>query len=146
MSQDPFGRRLDPNDPNYDPRRTYVGGERVSMERQRSIFQNPEKDILISQSSRDNLAVLSADELDSTDPAAALIGKENVRRVPRNAAAAAAVGGRPGTKADVEVYSKYLGRHDPIPSRALANRRRDESIKKDGCFYLAAALDFCWCL
>ena len=146
MSQDPFGRRLDPNDPNYDPRRTYVGGERVSMERQRSIFQNPEKDILISQSSRDNLAVLSADELDSSDPAAALIGKEKVRRVPRNAAAAAAVGGRPGTKADVEVYSKYLGRHDPIPSRALANRRRDESIKKDGCFYLAAALDFCWCL
>ena len=144
MSHDPFGRRLDPNDPNYDPRRAYVGGERVSMERQRSIFQNPEKDILISQSSRDNLAVLSADELDSTDPAAAALGKERMRRVPRNATAATAT--RPRTMADVEVYSKYLGRHDPIPSRALASRRRDDSIKKDGCFYLAAALDFCWCL
>jgi hypothetical protein len=142
LSHDPFGRRLDPNDPDYNPRHAH------GMQRQRSIFQNPEKDILISQSSRDNLVVLSADSLD-----AATLAKEERKMSPRHAmgnGGGSSIGRPrvmdPRTRSDVrpEVYSKYLGRHDPIPCRALAHRQ--DNIKRDGCFYLAAALDFCWCL
>jgi len=139
MSHDPFGRRMDPSDPDYDHSHAYR-----DMQRQRSIFQNPEKDILISQSSRDNLAVLSADSLD-----AATMDKE--RKLSSNGSAGAVAAMRPRvmdsramTDVRPEVYSRYLGKHDPIPSRALA--RREDRIKRDGCFYLAAALDFCWCL
>jgi len=81
--------------------------------KQRSVFQNPDKDILTSNGSRDNLAVL-----DSVDGPTAAV--------------------RP------EVYGRS-SRAEPVPSRAVATKRREKE-EKDGCFYVVAALDFCWCL
>ena len=87
--------------------------------REVSIFQNPEKDILTSQVSRDNLAVLSQDSVDAgvIQPSASSLVKPEVY-------------GRPPVR-------------EVIPSRAVARREQEQ---RDGCFYVVAALDFCWCL
>ena len=92
---------------------------RRNFGREVSIFQNPGKDILISQVSRDNLAVLSQDSIDAPliHPAAPIIVKPEVY-------------GRPPVR-------------EVIPNRATARREHEQ---RDGCFYVVAALDFCWCL
>ncbi|XP_023327312.1 uncharacterized protein LOC111700576 [Eurytemora carolleeae] len=87
--------------------------------REVSIFQNPEKDILTSQVSRDNLAVLSQDSVDVgvVQPSASSLVKPEIY-------------GRPPVR-------------EVIPSRSVARREQEH---RDGCFYVVAALDFCWCL
>ena len=87
--------------------------------REVSIFQNPEKDILTSQVSRDNLAVLSQDSVNVgvVQPSASSLVKPEIY-------------GRPPVR-------------EVIPSRSVARREQEH---RDGCFYVVAALDFCWCL
>ena len=101
---------------------------RPLFDRQRSRFQNPGQDILISQLSRDNLAVF--DSLDSS---------ASVRPAPRHEVTFAA---RP------EVYGPGRGHeHEQIPRRATAAQPRGEHEDMNvGCYYLMSALDFCWCL
>ena len=97
-----------------------------SYRKQRSLFQNPAKDILTSSSSQDNLVVV--DDVDG----------------PRTAASQAAVAAalRP------EVYNRRPSgaATELVPSRAMAARPRRTKEEKDGCYYVVAALDFCWCL
>jgi len=101
--------------------------------RQNSRFQNPNKDILISQMSQDNLAVFDQDEVDAPT-------KEETRiTTPKNEVTFAAL---------PEVYTRRSSGHrEHIPSRATAREPRGEHEDMNkGCYYLMAALDFCWCL
>eukprot|EP00092_Neocalanus_flemingeri_P005779 GFUD01006221.1.p1 GENE.GFUD01006221.1~~GFUD01006221.1.p1 ORF type:complete len:567 (+),score=63.10 GFUD01006221.1:580-2280(+) len=101
--------------------------------RQNSRFQNPNKDILISQMSQDNLAVFDQDYVDAPAKAEPRVS------TPKNEVTFAAV---------PEVYTRRSSGHrEHIPSRATARdpRGEHEDMNK-GCYYLMAALDFCWCL
>jgi len=97
-----------------------------SFSRQRSVFQNPEKDILTGAASRDNIAVLGGGG-----------GSKDVVTARDTVDTAPLLQNR-------EVYGVRREAETAIPRRAEA-RRRDEE-QRDGCFYLVAALDFCWCL
>lgn len=101
--------------------------------RQHSRFQNPNKDILISHMSQDNLAVFDQDYVDA--PAKV----ETRVSTPKNEVTFAAV---------PEVYTRRASGHrEQIPSRATARQPKGEHEDMNkGCYYLMAALDFCWCL
>jgi len=101
--------------------------------RQHSRFQNPNKDILISQMSQDNLAVFDQDFVDAPKKAEPRVS------TPKNEVTFAAV---------PEVYARRTSGHrEHIPSRATARQPRGEHEDMNkGCYYLMAALDFCWCL
>jgi len=99
------------------------------MGRQTSRFQNPNKDILISQISQDK--VLAYDETDGhTKP------KPSVKH-PRSE-----------VKFSPDVYSpRARGQREYVPPRAQARDTRGEHGEMNkGCYYVMAALDFCWCL
>jgi len=101
--------------------------------RQHSRFQNPNKDILISQMSQDNLAVFDHDYVDAPAKAEPRVS------TPKNEVTFAAV---------PEVYTRRAsGQREHIPSRSTAQDPRGEHEEMNkGCYYLMAALDFCWCL
>jgi len=103
------------------------------LDRQTSLFQNPSKDILISHESRDNLAVLEHDETDLA-----------VNMEPRTSLSFDKV-------SDIVVPEVYMKREkrssrEYIPPRAVAKPRGEHEGMNKGCYYLMAALDFCWCL
>jgi len=97
--------------------------------RQTSRFQNPNKDLLISQISQDK--VLACDEAD-----APLKSKPSVKH--------------PEVKFSnvPDVYSpRVRGQREHVPPRAQARDPRGEhGDMNKGCYYVMAALDFCWCL
>lgn len=101
--------------------------------RQHSRFQNPNKDILISQMSQDNLAVFDQDFVDAPSKVETRVS------TPKNEVTFAAV---------PEVYTRRASGHrEHIPSRATARQPKGEHEDMNkGCYYLMAALDFCWCL
>lgn len=109
------------------PRRQYS--------RQHSRFQNPKKDILISHVSQDNVAVFEQDFVDAPPP----LKKEARVSTPKNEVKFAPV---------PEVYTRRpAGHREQIPARATARQPRGEHEDMNkGCYYLMAALDFCWCL
>lgn len=89
--------------------------------RQRSRFQTVGKDILISQESRDDVAVIG---LEQVDLAKAQVPEQRI--------------------AVEEVYGRRVSRDERVPVRAEA--RGEHENMNMGCYYLMAALDFCWCL
>jgi len=101
--------------------------------RQQSRFQNPNKDILISQMSQDNLAVFDQDYVDAPKKVETRVS------TPKNEVTFAAA---------PEVYTRRASGHkEHIPSRATARQPKGEHEDMNkGCYYLMAALDFCWCL
>jgi len=98
---------------------------RQAMLRQRSRFQTPGKEILQSQESQDALAVVREDETDG------LLPKGRVR-LPETRVVAE------------EMYGRPMVRGERIAVRAEAQGEHGEMNM--GCYYLMAALDFCWCL
>merc|ERR1711974_38930 len=97
---------------------------RQAMLRQRSRFQTPGKEILQSQESQDALAVVREDEADGLPRARV--------RLPETRVVAE------------ETYGRPMVRGERIPVRAEAQGEHGEMNM--GCYYLMAALDFCWCL
>jgi len=97
---------------------------RQAMLRQRSRFQTPGKEILQSQESQDALAVVREDEADGLPRARV--------RLPETRVVAE------------EMYGRPMVRGERIPVRAEAQGEHGEMNM--GCYYLMAALDFCWCL
>jgi len=84
--------------------------------RQTSRFQNSHHDILISQKSREEVAVCPAQ--------------------PKKEVTIA-----------TDVYTPRRGQTERIPARATAKKAPGEhGDMNKGCYYLMAALDFCWCL
>jgi len=84
--------------------------------RQTSRFQNSQHDILISQMSREEVAVCP---------------------------------GQPKKEVTIatDVYTPRRGQRERIPARATAKKAPGEhGDMNKGCYYLMAALDFCWCL
>jgi len=98
---------------------------RQAMLRQRSRFQTPGKEILQSQESQDALAVVREDDADGLLPKARV-------RLPETRVVAE------------EMYGRPMVRGERIPVRAEAQGEHGEMNM--GCYYLMAALDFCWCL
>merc|ERR1711963_78331 len=97
---------------------------RQAMLRQRSRFQTPGKEILQSQESQEAVAVLREDTSDG-------IPRARVRL--------------PETRVVVEeTYGRPVVRGERVPVRAEAQGEHGEMNM--GCYYLMAALDFCWCL
>merc|ERR1711963_423343 len=97
---------------------------RQAMLRQRSRFQTPGKEILQSQESQDALAVVREDEAEGLPRARV--------RLPETRVVAE------------EMYGRPVVRGERIPVRAEAQGEHGEMNM--GCYYLMAALDFCWCL
>jgi len=97
---------------------------RQAMLRQRSRFQTPGKGILQSQESQDALAVVKEDEADGLPRARV--------RLPETRVVAE------------EMYGRPVVRGERIPVRGEAQGEHGEMNM--GCYYLMAALDFCWCL
>ena len=97
---------------------------RQAMLRQRSRFQTPGKEILQSQESQDALAVVREDDADGLPRARV--------RLPETRVVAE------------EMYGRPVVRGERIPVRAEAQGEHGEMNM--GCYYLMAALDFCWCL
>jgi len=89
--------------------------------RQKSRFQHVGKDILISQESQDEVAVLGEDQVDM-----ARVKPPETRVVAQ------------------EVYGRRVDRTERVAVRAEA--RGEHENMNPGCYYLMAALDFCWCL
>merc|ERR1712038_224068 len=84
--------------------------------RQTSRFQNSQHDILISQLSREEVAVCPAP--------------------PKKEVTIA-----------TDAYTPRSGQRERIPPRAAARKAPGEhGDMNKGCYYLIAALDFCWCL
>lgn len=84
--------------------------------RQTSRFQNSQHDILTSQMSREEVAVCP---------------------------------GQPKKEVTIatDVYTPRRGQRERIPARATARKAPGEhGDMNKGCYYLMAALDFCWCL
>jgi len=100
--------------------------------RQQSRFQNPKKDILISQKSQDNLAVVDQDELEG--PATHLRKKNNPN-----------VHFLENTTPDV-YCRREPGTVEYIPPRSVAKPKGEHGDMNKGCYYLMAVLDFFWCL
>ena len=102
------------------------------MGRQTSRFQNPDKDILVSQISRDKVAVCAEPDGPQTRPSPRV-------RPPKKEVTIA-----PGH----DVYGpRSRGPREYIPPRAVARDPRGEHGEMNqGCYYVMAALDFCWCL
>merc|ERR1719445_1673995 len=97
---------------------------RQAMLRQRSRFQTAGKEILQSQESQEAVAVLREDTSDG-------IPRARVRL--------------PETRVVVEeTYGRPVVRGERVPVRAEAQGEHGEMNM--GCYYLMAALDFCWCL
>lgn len=96
-------------------------GVRRQFGRQKSRFQTVGKDILISQESQDGVAVLGEDQVDMAR------AREPEQRISAQ-----------------EVYGRRVGREERVPVRAEA--RGEHENMNMGCYYLMAALDFCWCL
>jgi len=100
--------------------------------RQTSRFQNAHKDILTSQVSQDQLLVY--DEVDAP-----------VKRDTRSRLAPPKKEVTISTAADV--YTPRRAHRERIPARATAREPQGEhGDMNKGCYYLMAALDFCWCL
>merc|ERR1712088_965348 len=127
----------DDNDVSYELIKLMVkeGGEqeerlpeedipRQAMLRQRSRFQTPGRGILQSQDSQDALAVVREDEGDGLPRARV--------RLPETRVVAE------------EMYGRPVVRGERIPVRGEAQGEHGEMNM--GCYYLMAALDFCWCL
>lgn len=100
-----------------------------------SRFQNPNKDILISQLSRDKVSVVS-DEVDG--PRRMVKHEPSVKHHKKGVTIASAP----------DVYSpRVRGTREVVPPRAVAREPRGEhGDMNQGCYYVMAALDFCWCL
>merc|ERR1712156_1084603 len=97
---------------------------RQAMLRQRSRFQTAGKKILQSQETQEAVAVLREDTSDG-------IPRARVRL--------------PETRVVVEeTYGRPVVRGERVPVRAEAQGEHGEMNM--GCYYLMAALDFCWCL
>merc|ERR1712004_784438 len=97
---------------------------RQAMSKQRSRFQTPGKEILQSQESQEAVAVLREDTSDG-------IPRARVRL--------------PETRVVLEeTYGRPVVRGERVPVRAEAQGEHGEMNM--GCYYLMAALDFCWCL
>ena len=108
----------------------------------RARFQNPDTDILVSQLSQDQVLVCGEPET-ATDAAAAqpkMKAAPGVRQPARKEVTIAAV---------PDVYTPRRRGHarEYIPPRAVAREPRGEHGDMNrGCYYVMAALDFCWCL
>ena len=108
----------------------------------RARFQNPATDILVSQLSQDQVLVCGDPET-ATDAAAAqpkMKAGPGVRHPARKEVTIAAV---------PDVYTPRRRGHarEYIPPRAVAREPRGEHGDMNrGCYYVMAALDFCWCL
>ena len=92
------------------------------LRREENRFQTPGKGILQRQYSMDGLAVVQEDGTDAVARPAV-----THRRV-----------------AEEEVYGRAVVRGERVPVRAEA--RGEHGEMNMGCYYLMAALDFCWCL
>lgn len=95
------------NAPEQFPRR---------FKKQVSRFQNPSKDILISQMSQDRIAVMDQDTVDA-----------GPSLVPQS------------QKFNETIPSRLYERND------TRNNKEHDDVNS-GCFFMAAVLDFCWCL
>jgi len=103
--------------------------------RQLSRFQNPNKDILISQLSRDKVSVVA----DEVDGARRMVKHEpSVKHHKKGVTIASSP----------DVYTpRVRGTREVVPPRAVAREPRGEHGEMNqGCYYVMAALDFCWCL
>lgn len=101
-------------------------------DRQQSRFQNPSKDILISHKSQDNLAIVDQDCVDSFLQPGIRASHPKVEFA---------------ESPNPEVYTRRApGAREFIPPRATAGPRGEHEDMNKGCYYLMAALDFCWCL
>jgi len=103
-----------------------------SFDRQQSRFQNPHKDILISLRSQDNLAVIDQDGVDGLLHHQQKTTSSKVQFV---------------DKTPPDVYTRRApGSVEYIPPRSTAKPTGEHGNMNKGCYYLMAALDFCWCL
>lgn len=102
------------------------------FDRQKSLFQNPSKDILTSLKSQENLVVLEQEETDFVITRESRTSQSSVRSI---------------EKTEPEIYAKRApGDKELIPPRSMAQPRGEHENMNKGCYYLMAALDFCWCL
>ena len=107
-------------------------GRQHRQRTQSARLQNPNKDRIVSGLSQDKVSVC-----DQTDSGRV---KPEIRvRVPRKEVTIAAV---------PDVYSpRVRGPREYIPPRAVAREPRGEhGDMNKGCYYMMAAMDFCWCL
>ena len=95
---------------------------RRQLGRQQERLRQEGRDILISQKSPDEVAVVGGDQVDLV----ARVGLPETRVVA------------------AEVYGRPLVRGERVPVRAEA--RGEHGEMNMGCYYLMSALDFCWCL
>lgn len=93
---------------------------RRHLGRQTSRFQTEGKGILVSQKSQDEVAVLGEDQVD--------MARMTMQRM----------------EMQQEVYGRRINKDERVPVRAEA--RGEHGDMNMGCYYLMAALDFCWCL
>ena len=102
--------------------------------RQSTRLQNPNKDRIVSGLSQDKVSVC-----DQTDSGRVRVKPEIRVKHPRKEVKIAAV---------PDVYSpRVRGPREYIPPRALAHDPRGEhGDMNKGCYYMMAAMDFCWCL
>ena len=103
--------------------------------RQSTRLQNPNKDRIVSGLSQDKVSVC-----DQTDSGSSGRVKPEIRvKHPRKEVKIAAV---------PDVYSpRVRGPREHIPPRAVAREARGEhGDMNKGCYYMMAAMDFCWCL
>jgi len=107
-------------------------GRQLRQRTQNTRLQNPNKDRIVSQLSQDKVAV--CDQTDS-----GWVKPEIRVKHPRKEVKIAAV---------PDVYSpRVRGPREYIPPRALAHEPRGEhGDMNKGCYYMMAAMDFCWCL
>jgi len=102
--------------------------------RQSTRLQNPNKDRIVSGLSQDKVSVC-----DQTDSGSRAVKPETRVKHPRKEVKIAAV---------PDVYSpRVRGPREHIPPRAVAREPRGEhGDMNKGCYYMMAAMDFCWCL
>jgi len=102
--------------------------------RQSTRLQNPNKDRIVSGLSQDKVSVC-----DQTDSGRVRVKPEIRVKHPRKEVKIAAV---------PDVYSpRVRGPREHIPPRAVAREPRGEhGDMNKGCYYMMAAMDFCWCL
>jgi len=109
-------------------------GRQLRQRTQSTRLQNPNKDRIVSGLSQDNVSVC-----DQTDSGMMRVKPEIRVKHPRKEVRLAAV---------PDVYSpRGRGPREYIPPRAVAREPRGEhGDMNKGCYYMMAAMDFCWCL
>jgi len=108
-------------------------GRQLRQRTQNTRLQNPNKDRIVSELSQDKVSV--CDQTDS-----GWVKPEIRVKHPRKEVKIAAV---------PDVYSPRVRgpRREYIPPRAVAREPRGEhGDMNKGCYYMMAAMDFCWCL